>query len=332
MTRKSTTYQLKISEIIDLIGKLLNTSQNQLQYDHRQAEGERRSKIFGEYLTDPLSDVSFWSSGPREMPDVVRHNRLEPWDAFSRHSRCLPLAHSGAVQKMAQFRLSSQWGNLVTMRSARPQVTLMSTRHLLSLHFGEMVCSPAPVCIELANERRGSRGRDQGKEHRNSQRKPLGTWARRHRDVHGEACQNRWANSNFRRCLTFTSRNKSGVQGLPRIQIVNGFRPSSSRILLRAFSLRWQAQTLTEINEYICHHWVDSRRVPNWVSSALAENAEKLLFWRHCQVASLTISPGANRNFKGKTRPPTFTDKTSCRLHSHRLCTSNSRWLFVCGD
>jgi hypothetical protein len=33
----------------------------------------------------------------------------------------------------------------------------------------------APVCIELANERRGSLGRDQGKEHRNWQREPLGT-------------------------------------------------------------------------------------------------------------------------------------------------------------
>jgi hypothetical protein len=59
MTRKSTTYSLKISEIIDLIGAVTNTSQNQLQDDHRQAEGERRSKVFGEYLADPLGDVSF---------------------------------------------------------------------------------------------------------------------------------------------------------------------------------------------------------------------------------------------------------------------------------
>jgi hypothetical protein len=59
MTRKSITYPLKFSEIIDLIGKVTNTRQNQLQDDHRQAEGERRSKIFGEYLADPLSDVSF---------------------------------------------------------------------------------------------------------------------------------------------------------------------------------------------------------------------------------------------------------------------------------
>jgi hypothetical protein len=71
MTRKSTTYPLKISEIIDLIREVMNTSQNQLQDDHRQAEGERRSKIFGEYLVDPLSDVSFGSSGPRGMLDVV---------------------------------------------------------------------------------------------------------------------------------------------------------------------------------------------------------------------------------------------------------------------
>jgi hypothetical protein len=69
---------LKISEIVDLIGDVMNTSQNQLQDDHRQAEGERHSKIFGEYLADLLSDVSFWSSGAREMPNVVRHNRLEP--------------------------------------------------------------------------------------------------------------------------------------------------------------------------------------------------------------------------------------------------------------
>jgi hypothetical protein len=59
MTRKSTTYPLKISEIIDLISEVMNTSQNQLQDYHRQAEGERSSKIFGEYLADPLSDVSF---------------------------------------------------------------------------------------------------------------------------------------------------------------------------------------------------------------------------------------------------------------------------------
>jgi hypothetical protein len=59
MTRKSTTYPLKFSEIIDLIGEVMNTIPNQLQDDHRQAEGERRSKIFGEYLADPLSDVSF---------------------------------------------------------------------------------------------------------------------------------------------------------------------------------------------------------------------------------------------------------------------------------
>jgi hypothetical protein len=59
MTRKSATYPLKISEIIDLIGEVMNTSQNQLQNDHRQDEGDRRSKIFGEYLADPLSDVSF---------------------------------------------------------------------------------------------------------------------------------------------------------------------------------------------------------------------------------------------------------------------------------
>jgi hypothetical protein len=163
----------------------MNTSQNQLQDDHRQAEGERRSKVSGEYLADPLSDVTFWSSGPTEMPDIVRHNRHEPWDAFSGHSRCLPLAHSGAVHEMVQFRLSSQWGNLVTMRSARSQVTLMSTRHLLSINFGEMICSPAPVCIELVNERRGSRGGDQEKEHRNWQWGPPGTWTQRRRDVHG---------------------------------------------------------------------------------------------------------------------------------------------------
>jgi hypothetical protein len=48
-----------MSEIIDLIGEVMNTSQNQLQDDHRQAEGERLSKIFGEYLADPLSDVDF---------------------------------------------------------------------------------------------------------------------------------------------------------------------------------------------------------------------------------------------------------------------------------
>jgi hypothetical protein len=59
MTRKSTIYPLKIFEIIDLIGEVMNTSQNKLQDDHRQAEGERRSKIFGEYLADPLSDISF---------------------------------------------------------------------------------------------------------------------------------------------------------------------------------------------------------------------------------------------------------------------------------
>jgi hypothetical protein len=59
MTRKSTTYPLKISDVIDLIGEMMNTSQNQLQDDHRQAEGERRSKIFGEYLAGPLSDVGF---------------------------------------------------------------------------------------------------------------------------------------------------------------------------------------------------------------------------------------------------------------------------------
>jgi hypothetical protein len=59
MTRKSTTYTWKISEIINLIGEVMNTSQNQLQDDHRQADGERRSKIFGEYLAGPLSDVSF---------------------------------------------------------------------------------------------------------------------------------------------------------------------------------------------------------------------------------------------------------------------------------
>jgi hypothetical protein len=59
MTRKSTTYPLKISDVIHLIGEMMNTSQNQLQDDHRQAEGERRSKISGEYLADPLSDVSF---------------------------------------------------------------------------------------------------------------------------------------------------------------------------------------------------------------------------------------------------------------------------------
>jgi hypothetical protein len=59
MARKSTTYPLKISEIIDLIGEVMNTSENQLQDDHRQAESERRSKIFGEYLAGPLSDVSF---------------------------------------------------------------------------------------------------------------------------------------------------------------------------------------------------------------------------------------------------------------------------------
>jgi hypothetical protein len=59
MTRKLTTYPLKISEIINLIGEVMNTSQNQLQDNHRQAEGERRSKIFGEYLADPLSDVGF---------------------------------------------------------------------------------------------------------------------------------------------------------------------------------------------------------------------------------------------------------------------------------
>jgi hypothetical protein len=59
MTRKSTTYPLKISEIIDLIGEVMNTNQNQLQDDHRRAEGKRRSKIFGEYLADPLGDVSF---------------------------------------------------------------------------------------------------------------------------------------------------------------------------------------------------------------------------------------------------------------------------------
>jgi hypothetical protein len=59
MTRKSTTYPLKISEIIDLIGEVMNTCQNQLQDDHRHAEGGKRSKIFGECLADPLSDVSF---------------------------------------------------------------------------------------------------------------------------------------------------------------------------------------------------------------------------------------------------------------------------------
>jgi hypothetical protein len=59
MTRKSTTYPWKISEIIDLIGRVMNTSQNQLQDNHRQAEGKRRPKIFREYLADPLSDVSF---------------------------------------------------------------------------------------------------------------------------------------------------------------------------------------------------------------------------------------------------------------------------------
>jgi hypothetical protein len=59
MTRKLTTYPLKISEIIDLIGEVMNTSQNQLQDDHRQAEGERRSKMFGKYLADPLNYVSF---------------------------------------------------------------------------------------------------------------------------------------------------------------------------------------------------------------------------------------------------------------------------------
>jgi hypothetical protein len=59
MTGKSTTYPLKIYKIINLIGEVMNTSQNQLQDHHRQAEGERRSKIFGEYLDDPLSDVSF---------------------------------------------------------------------------------------------------------------------------------------------------------------------------------------------------------------------------------------------------------------------------------
>jgi hypothetical protein len=59
MIRKSTTYPLKISEIINLIREVTNTSQNQLHDDHRQAEGERRSKIFGEYLAGPLSDVSF---------------------------------------------------------------------------------------------------------------------------------------------------------------------------------------------------------------------------------------------------------------------------------
>jgi hypothetical protein len=59
MIRKSTTYPLKISEIIDLIGEVINTGQNQLQDDHRQAEGERRSKIFGEYLAAALSNISF---------------------------------------------------------------------------------------------------------------------------------------------------------------------------------------------------------------------------------------------------------------------------------
>jgi hypothetical protein len=59
MTRKSTTYPLKISEMIDLIGEVMNTSQNQFQDDHRQAEGESCSKLFWEYLIDPLSDVSF---------------------------------------------------------------------------------------------------------------------------------------------------------------------------------------------------------------------------------------------------------------------------------
>jgi hypothetical protein len=59
MTRTSTTYPLKNSEITDLIGEVMNTSQYQLQDDHRQAEGERRPKIFGEYLTGPLGDVSF---------------------------------------------------------------------------------------------------------------------------------------------------------------------------------------------------------------------------------------------------------------------------------
>jgi hypothetical protein len=59
MTRKSTTYPLKISEVIDLTGEVMNTSQNQLQDGRRQAEGETCSKIFGEYLAGPLSDVSF---------------------------------------------------------------------------------------------------------------------------------------------------------------------------------------------------------------------------------------------------------------------------------
>jgi hypothetical protein len=58
MTPKSTTYRSKIYEIIDLFGEMMNTSQNQLQDDHRQADGERSSKISGEYLADPLTDIN----------------------------------------------------------------------------------------------------------------------------------------------------------------------------------------------------------------------------------------------------------------------------------